>query len=481
METRNRQDSKLESCFFGKSPRAVAAFVCYVANGTEQRVKDLLEHELSRAAFDRRDKDLATELAYGTMRRRGTLDHVVGQFSRLPLRKVQPRILELLRLGAYQLLFLDKVPASAAVNETVEMARRIGSEGAVGFVNGCLRSLSRAIVGKRDETGPEPRAALPLGDGAFCLFDRPVLPEPARSLADCLSAAHSHPAWLVRRWLRRYGEATTRRLLDADNAVPGVVLRANRLRTTREELVAELVRSGRWARPLGAEHAVVGHAGELKELPAHRDGLCTVQGVAASVAPALLAPQPGERVLDVCSAPGSKACQLAEIARSEATVVALDISVARLRQVRSNVERLGARTVWPVVGDGTACGRLFRAEFDAVLVDAPCSNTGVLARRVESRWRLSEEGIQNLAELQKRLLASASRVVRPGGRLAYATCSLEAEENEQVVDGFCREQAGFRIIESRAVLPFETGDDGGFVALWRREDLPKVSHLREGT
>jgi len=466
METRSQQE--LKRYFFGQGPRAVAIFVCYVANGTEQRVKELLDHELSRSDFDRRDRDLATELAYGMMRRRGTLDHVVGQFSRLPLKKVQPRILELLRLGAYQLLFLDKVPASAAVDETVKMARRVGSEGAVGFVNGCLRSLGRAIVGKRDAAGPEVRAALPLGDGAFCLFDQPVLPDPARSLADYLSAAHAHPAWLVRRWLRRYGEATTRRLLDADNSAPGVVLRANRLRTTRDDLVAELVRSGRWARPLGAEHAVVDHSGDLKELRAHRDGLCTVQGVAASVAPALLAPQPGERVLDLCSAPGSKACQLAEIARSEAAVVALDISLARLAQVRSNVERLGARTVWPVAGDGTACERLFGAEFDAVLVDAPCSNTGVLARRVESRWRLCEGQVRELAELQRRLLASASRVVRPGGRLAYATCSLEAEENEQVVESFCREQAGFRLMESRVILPFETGDDSGFVALWRR-------------
>jgi 16S rRNA (cytosine967-C5)-methyltransferase len=411
---------------------------------------------------------LATELAYGMLRRRGTLDHILGHFSRLPLRKVQPRILEILRLGAYQLLFLDKVPASAAVNEAVKIAKRVGSAGGVGFVNACLRSLSGAITGKGSGPGSDPRAALPLGDGAFCLFDCPVLPEPTR-LADHLAAAWSHPVWLVRRWLARYGEETTRRVCEADNALRGVVLRVNALRSTQEGLVAELVRSGRWAKPLGPSHVLLDGAGELRELAALRDGLCTVQGVAASAAPALLAPEPSERVLDLCSAPGSKACQLAEIARGQATIVALDLSPARLGQVRQNVERLGARTVWPVAGDGCSCERLFVAEFDAALVDVPCSNTGVLARRVESRWRLSAARIPELAGLQRRLLDSASRVVRRGGRLVYTTCSLEPEENEQVVEGFCRDHAEYRVAESKQFLPSETGDDGGYAALLRRE------------
>jgi len=456
--------------FFGKEPRAVATFVCHIVNGTDQRARELLEHELTRSSFDRRDRDLTTELVYGTLRRRGTLDQVVGQFVRRPLANVQPRVLEILRLGAYQLLFLDKVPASAAVNEAARIAGRVGSRGTVGFVNGCLRALSRAIVAKGPTAGEDPRRALPRGDGEFCVLSRAVLPDPERSLASYLAAAWSHPEWLVRRWLGRYGEATTRRLCEQGNAHPGVVLRVNHLRTTRDGLAAELRRTGRWPTPVGPDHLMLDRAGDLGDLRAVADGLCTVQGVAASMAAVWLAPRPGERVLDVCAAPGSKACQLAELAGGQATVVALDVSQRRIRQVAENGRRLGARTLLPVVGDGCACERLFAEPFDAVLVDVPCSNTGVLARRVECRWRLSPERIAEVAALQRRLLAAAAPVVRPGGRLVYSTCSLEPDENEQAVESFCRDHPQFQVAQAENILPPDTGDDGGYLALMRRAD-----------
>jgi 16S rRNA (cytosine967-C5)-methyltransferase len=424
---------------FGKDPRGVAAFVCYLVNGTGQRAKDLLEGELDRSGFPRRDRDLTTELAYGMLRRRGTLDHVLAACSTVPLRKVQPHVLEILRLGAYQLLFLDKIPASAAVNESVRIAKQVSSAGAAGFVNACLRSLARTIMGKGEQAGDDPRRALPLGDGGWCLFDRPLLPSPQRSLAAYLAAATSHPEWLVRRWLRRHGEATTRRLCESDNATPPIVLRVNHRRTTQEALVAELVGEGRWAKPVGADHVLAGHAGALGDLRALRDGCCTVQGLVASAAAPLLAPQPGERILDLCSAPGSKACQLAELARDEATIVALDLSPRRLLQVRENAQRLGFRRVHPVAADGLRCERLFRVPFDAALVDVPCSNTG--------------------------LLAAAASVVRPGGRLVYSTCSLEPEENEQVVERFCGARSRFRCLEARTYLPSDTENDGGYIAL----------------
>ena len=455
--------------FFGKDPRAVATFVCHVVNGTSQRAKELLEHELERSGFSRRDKDLATELVYGALRRRGTLDHLLGEVSRISLRKVQPRILEILRLAAYQILFLDKIPASAAVDEAAKIARRVSSKGAVGFVNGCLRSLCRSIVGKREEPGDEPRAALPVGDGLYCVFRRPVLPCPRGMPAEHLAAAYSHPVWLVRRWLERCGEKATRRLCERGNIAPLIVLRVNRARATQETLLGELAGEGRWAKPLGGEHVALDQAGALAELRALREGLCTVQGIAASAAAPMVAPTPGERILDLCSAPGSKACQLAELAEGRATIIALDISPRRAQQILANAQRLGARGIQPLVADAATCERLCREPFDAVLLDVPCSNTGVLARRVESRWRLTEARLQNLAELQRRLLDAAAQVVRPGGRLVYSTCSLEAEENEQAIERLCRERADYKVTESRLFLPSETHDDGGYAAVLRRK------------
>jgi 16S rRNA (cytosine967-C5)-methyltransferase len=452
--------------YFGKDPRAIATFVCFAVNSTEQRAKDLLDHELERTGFSRRDRDLTTELVYGMLRRRGTLDCVIDAVSDLPLRKIQPRVLDVLRCGAYQLLFLDKVPPRAAVNEAVRIAKRVSSKGAAGFVNACLRALSRDIVGKTEEPGDHPRRALPLGDGGYCRLKRSVLPDPSRSLAVYLAAAWSHPEWLVRRWIQRFGEETTRALCAQNNVTLPIVLRVNRMRSTREELTDELVgEEGRWARPQGTDHVMVSHGGSLGDLAPLREGRCTVQGIAASAAAPLLDPQPGERVLDLCAAPGSKACQLAELAENQARVVAVDISPGRLLQVRENVRRLGLSGVQPVAADGTACGRLFRQPFDAALVDVPCSNTGVLARRVESRWRLTEARLQELAELQGRLLAAAAAVVRPGGRLVYSTCSLETEENEAVVEGLCRRTGAWDLAEQRLFLPPETRDDGGYVAL----------------
>ncbi|NQT88606.1 16S rRNA (cytosine(967)-C(5))-methyltransferase RsmB [bacterium] len=456
--------------YFGRGPRAVATFVCHIVNGANQRAKGLLEGEFEKSDFDRRDRDLVTELVYGTLRRRGTLDAVIARFSRLPLKKVQPRVIEILRIGAYQLLFFDKVPASAAVNEAVKAAKRVCSRGGIRFVNACLRSIARSIQGKGEDPGADPRRAVPLGEDLWCVFDQPVLPDPRADTAAYLAAAWSHPEWLLRRWLDRHGDSVTRALCECDNIAASPLLRVNRLRASRDALLADIVGQGHWAQPLGEEHIRLRHGGSPIGLDAFANGLCTVQGIVASRAAPLLAPQPGEMLLDLCAAPGTKACQLAELAQNQATVVAVDISRSRLGRVQENVQRLGARTVWAVAGDGCSCERLLRTHFDGVLVDVPCSNTGVLSRRVESRWRMTPARLAEMAALQYRLAASAIQAVRPGGRLVYSTCSLEPEENEHVVEKLCKTHADVRVAEMRTYLPSETHDDGGFVALLHRAE-----------
>ncbi len=256
--------------FFGQGPRAIAAFVCYIVNGTKQRAKNLLDRELERSRLSRRDRDLATELVFGCLRRRGTLDQVLGAFSRRPVRRIQARLLEVLRVGAYQLLFLDKVPPAAAVNEAARCAGRVSSKAGVGFVNACLRALARAIRGKDDKPPEDPRTAIPLGDGLWCHFDRPVLPDPTSDQAGFLAAAHSHPRWLVERWLARFGHEETTRLLEHDNRAPAIVLRVNSLRARRDELLDHLAREGHWGKPLGEHHVALDHRGSLAQRRSRR-------------------------------------------------------------------------------------------------------------------------------------------------------------------------------------------------------------------
>ena len=466
---RTRATDGMKRYFFGHGPRAIAAFVCYIVNGTKQRAKNLLDRELERSRLSRRDRDLATELVFGCLRRRGTLDQVLGAFSRRPVRRIQARLLEVLRVGAYQLLFLDKVPPAAAVNEAARCAGRVSSKAGVGFVNACLRALARAIRGKDDKPPEDPRTAIPLGDGLWCHLDRPVLPDPTSDQAGFLAAAHSHPRWLVERWLARFGHEETTRLLEHDNRAPAVVLRVNRLRARRHELLDHLAREGHWGKPLGEGHVALDHRGSVAGLAPLRQGLCTVQGVAASEAARLLGPRPGEMILDLCAAPGSKTAQLAELSGDQATVVAVDNSLDRLRLVAQNAQRLGLRSIRPIAANASRCGEVLATRFDAVLLDAPCSNTGVLARRAECRWRLSPETIERLAEVQKQLLAAAARALKPGGRLVYSTCSLEPEENERVVESVCSRRRELRVVESRYLLPTQTNDDGGYVALVRHE------------
>ena len=260
------------------------------------------------------------------------------------------------------------------------------------------------------------------------------------------------------------------RLLDHDNRAPATTLRVNSLRASRDEVVERLAREGHWGKPVGKAHIALDHRGSPAGLSVLREGLATVQGIAASEAAMLLEPRPGQLLLDLCAAPGSKTAQLAELAANQATVVAIDASVSRLRMVGENAERLGLATIWPVAADAAQCESVLATRFDGVLLDAPCSNTAVLARRVECRWRVSQESIEHLAEVQKGLLLAAAEVLRPGGRLVYSTCSLEPEENEQVVQSVCSARPDLRLEVSKYLLPTETGDDGGYVALLRRKE-----------
>jgi 16S rRNA (cytosine967-C5)-methyltransferase len=384
---------------------------------------------LARSALGPRDRAFATELVYGTLRWRGRLDFALGQVLDRPLAAVEPGVLTLLRVGAYQLLFCD-VPASAAVDQTVRSAHAVGASRAAGLVNAVLRRLAQT------------KDALPLP----ALEDDPLAH---------LEHALGIPGWIAERWLAALGTSEAAALAAASNAPPPLTARANRTRIHRDALLARVRERFDDAQPcaFAPDGLVLGHGGSPASDPDFVAGLFTVQDEASQLVVELLAPAPGERVLDACAAPGTKTTAISERVGPEGLVVALDRSERRLALLGRAVRRLELANVTALPADATQpLGELPGAPFDRVLVDAPCSGLGALRRNPDARWRLSPEDPARLAEIQSALLASAAKSLRPGGALVYSTCTLTGEENDAVVEAFLAETPGFERAEA-AHLP----------------------------
>jgi 16S rRNA (cytosine967-C5)-methyltransferase len=366
---------------------------------------------------DQRDQALATEIASGTFRWLAALDHLVTEFSGRSTKRLEPEVLDILRIGAYQLLHLERVPASAVVDESVKLTRRVGKSSAAGLVNAVLRRISRQ------------RKNLPL-PGA----DRPL---------DYLSVTYSHPRWLAARWLERYGFEAAEKWVIFNNTPPPLALRVNTLKATRERLIEMLGDHGVEAVPsrFAPDGLVVRHGNPLKT-PLMSQGLFLVQDEASQLVPWLTEVRPGERVLDACASPGGKTTALSAAMNGSGLLVAADVRDRRLALLRRTVALAGTRNVRLVQLD-VEMGLPFGSVFDRVLLDVPCSGLGTIRRDPDIRWRRSEQELGRLAEAERRMIRSAAEAVRPGGRIVYATCSSEPEENEQVVDWFLESDTRF--------------------------------------
>lgn len=426
-------------------PRIIA----YQALRRSEAPGDFVEHRLEAdagfRALSREDRGLAQELVLGVVRRRPTLDWLLAR--RTEGRRQRPEVRTVLHVGLYQLLFLDRIPPHAAVHETVELARSVGLSAQTGFVNAVLRGLLREIDGVRQAL------------------------EDLRSTD--LATATAHPAWLVDRWRERLGSADLVRLLDLDNRPPGTFARVNRARIQPAALLAAWAAEGVTALPRSFPWQGPEVVFELREHPplaglgSFQRGEFYVQDPSTLLAVTLLDPRPGEAILDACAAPGGKTALLAARVAPEGRVLAEDLHPDRLALLSGNIVRLGLTGVTVAVAsqDPEVVGE---GGFDRVLVDAPCSNTGVLRRRVEARWRLQPASLAGLQEAQRRILSRAARRVRPGGVLVYSTCSLEPEENAGQVDAFLRDEPGFRLEDRQEVLPWRDEVDGAFAARLRR-------------
>jgi 16S rRNA (cytosine967-C5)-methyltransferase len=393
--------------------------------------------EKARETFDARDRAFLLELVYGTLRNRARLDWILNQFSAQLVAKTDAWTRNILRLGAYQLLLLDRIPPSAAVNTSTELAKTYGKK--QGYVNGLLRNLDRK------------RSAIP----------EPDFEEPAQRLA----VLYSHPEWLVRRWLNRFGRDQTEMLLRENNRPAPLVIRTNTVKTTRDSLKAALAAQG-----VDAVETSYSDAGleiitspSIRTLEAYEEGLFIVQDEAAQLISRMLSPKPGETVLDACAAPGGKATHLAEMMKNEGAVVALESDPKRIERIRENSQRLGIAIILPAVADASS---YHDGTYDKILIDAPCSGLGVLRRHPDGRWTKTEKNILERQKLQEQILDNCAKLLKPGGALVYATCTTEPEENEDVIHSFfSRAGTGFAVDDPRPHLPQQaTGlvDDDGF-------------------
>lgn len=404
---------------------------------------------------DERDRALAGEIATGTLRWQGAFDHVIVAFSGRPLGKLDPEVIDILRLTIFQLLHLDRVPASAAVKDAVDMTGKAGKRSASGLVNALLRRVTRE------------RQTLPLPP-------RPADPTDRAGALAYLAITLSHPEWLVTRWLDRYGFEATETWARFNNAPAPLSLRTNTLKTTRVELVEALRQAGIDTEPAGRarEGLIVLHGNPLAT-PLHEAGLFFVQDEASQLVGEFTAARPGERIFDACASPGGKTTGMAADMGGRGVVVASDVRGRRVELLAQTVRRSGAANVRIVQADASQ-PLPFQAGFDCVLLDAPCSGLGTLRRDPDIKWRRTPDELAGLATSQVTMLEHAGAVVVAGGRLIYATCSSEPEENDGVVGTFLASHPDYDLAgDPFRTLPFREGLEAFFAAM-----LVKTKDLR---
>src|SRR6185369_8091481 len=458
-----RPDTARSAPVPASAARDVAARVLERVETDASFADSTLDAELTSRRLEPRDAALATELVYGALRWQGYLDWILAPHSRRRLPSLDPRVRVLLRMTAYQIAFLERVPAFAAVNDAVTLAPR--SPGVSAFVNAVLRSFARRGARERE-------------------------PAPPRNPIDALAARCSFPAWIVERWVVRYGRDEAESLMRALNERPPLTLRANRLRITRDELGRRLAdEDGLDSRPtrLAPEGLVVGPGGAPGEWRAFVDGGFAVQDEASMLIARLLAPEPGATVADVCAAPGTKTTHLAELMDNRGRILAFDREPTRLARVGEAAARLGISIIDAREGPVESLAKDFPAACDGVLVDAPCSNLGVLRRNPEVKWRRQPSDIALASQRQREILGSAAAMVRPGGRLVYATCSLEPEENDDVARAFLAAKPEFRLdppddfplpLDAAGwlrCLPHRHGTDGFSAVRFRRSEVSGIT------
>ncbi|MCC8160986.1 MAG: 16S rRNA (cytosine(967)-C(5))-methyltransferase RsmB [Oscillospiraceae bacterium] len=393
-----------------------------------------LKKTLSNYDLPSRDRAFITTLVYGVIDKKITLDYVIGKFSKLKLKKISKYILIILRMGIYQLIFTDKVPQSAAVNESVKLAKRYGHGASAGFVNGVLRNAAKTDI------------------------------EYPSDKNEYLSVKYSFPPHLCKKWTRDFGYEFTRDLLAAFSCEPKLNIRPNTLKITAEELAQKMTDKG--INAYVREDYIISDGYDIASDELYINGYYTVQDAAAMQTAKILAPKAGETVIDMCAAPGGKTTHMAELMRNAGKIYAFDVHEHKIELIRKNAERLGITVIEPILSDGTKANSEYFGIADKILCDVPCSGFGIVRRKPEIKYNRAENGC--ISEIQRKILDNAALYLKEDGEMVYSTCTIEKEENEAVTDGFLADNKGFEKLYEKTFYPYIDNTDGFYICKMKR-------------
>jgi 16S rRNA (cytosine967-C5)-methyltransferase len=427
-------------------PRGTAVKVLNRVERTDSYLDKLLDAELKSRDVADIDKSLFAEIVHGVVRWQGRLDWILNGFTHGNFSKSEVNVRNALRVALYQILFLTHVPQYAAVHEAVEFIKRIRGEKFAGFVNAVLRNIIRTL------------------DGIH-------YPNPDEDLTQYLAVYYSHPLWMIKRWLQRFGREETEKFLMANNEVPGLTLRINKLKITPSEFLTLLEKNNI---PFQGSSFIdyfikVKSLSGIAQMNIFQSGLFTIQDESAALPVLLLDPQSGDRVIDMCAAPGGKTTFIAELMKNSGKIIAIDKYESKLNLIRTSCERLGIGNVETLVADSSD---VVIPPADKIIVDVPCSGLGTLRKKPDIKWKREPEDIQHLVRRQTTLLENAAGLVKPGGVLVYSTCTVEPEENSGVIQTFLEKHPEFKIDDAQKFVNSSVVTSEGFI-----ETFPHRHHV----
>ncbi len=417
------------------SAREIAMKAIYEVEFDKAYSNMILKKYLAGTELSKQDKAFITSIVYGVIDKKITLDYVIGCFSKLKLKKISKYILIILRMGIYQIMYMDKIPVSAAVNESVKLAKRYGHGASAGFVNGILRNVL-----KTDFKYPENKT-------------------------EYLSIMYSYPMWLCEKWEKEFGYDFTKELFEAFSETPKLNLRPNTLKISAEELLDKLQNNGIEAER--QDDYIVSGGFDIASDRLYKSGYYTIQDAAAMQAAKILAPEEGDIVIDMCAAPGGKTTHMAEIMRDKGKIYAFDVYEHKIELIRKNAERLGISIIETRLSDSSIFDEQYRETADKILCDVPCSGLGILRRKREIKWNRDEN--TNFPEIQCKILDNAAKYLKSGGEMVYSTCTIEKEENSAVTGAFAADNSEFKIMYEKTFYPHIDHTDGFYICKLKKD------------